>query len=369
MQVIDAVAKRELGSRDRVNQALADDVAALSQLYTRARDQLHEQAHPLAARLRFFLPRDMPKVQGALRELDHAGCLPQSSTWKVLDLGAGLGTTTLGIADFAHGRGIDTLEVTAVERDAASLRLFRALAEECRHNPNRPDVPSIELDARTGDLRDLPNRSVSGPWDLIVVGLALNELWRDASDCIARRAAWLKRLRSTLTDNGSLIVIEPALRDVSRNLHRVCAHLESHNIPAFSPSTHTLPCPLLRRERDWCHEQDSSSLPDELIPVAKAAGLRFERLTWSALVLRRDGRRLSDGGWRVVGGPLKSKGRCEWHACGVAGHVRVARLDRHKSKPDAFDDVGRGSVLGLPNDVKDGSTNRTDKVPVDVLWR
>ena len=133
LDAIDATATNILGSRDRTGRALVDEVKALSQIYTRERSQLATQADPIAGRLRFFLPRDLPKVEGPLADLSRQGLLPTASTWRVLDLGAGLGTTTFGISAFAKRAGVQSLHVTAVEQDDIGLRILESLARGCGH--------------------------------------------------------------------------------------------------------------------------------------------------------------------------------------------------------------------------------------------
>src|SRR6202044_548425 len=83
----------------------------------------------------------------------------------------------------------------------------------------------------------------------------------------------------------------------------------------------------LARETDWCHEDIDVDLPAWLVPVARAAGLRHEGLTFSYLVLRAPGpgadrlvdhigaspgaRRL-----RVVSNIVRTKGKREAYLCG-----------------------------------------------------
>ena len=59
MDAVDTVA-REVLRQDRTGDALAEAVAELSRVYTRDRRRLRDQEAALAARLRFFLPRDLP---------------------------------------------------------------------------------------------------------------------------------------------------------------------------------------------------------------------------------------------------------------------------------------------------------------------
>lgn len=349
LTTIEDAAPSLLGRFDRRGEALAAEVRALSELYTRRRHALPEAGEALAARLRFFLPRDLPKVWGPLEELGEA--LPRGDTWRVLDLGAGLGTTTFGVASFARDR---RLRVTAYERDAASIDVFESLAKAAQ----RADlIGPFTLETHRADLASLDPEGLPKA-DLILVGLALNELF-DA-DHLDDAEAWLRALIGRLNQGGSLIVLEPALRETARSLQRLRDRLTEH---VYAPCLRAGDCPLLRRERDWCHAQREGELPPRLATIAKAAGLRWSRPTYAYLTLRADGARLGGFGdpraLRIVGGPVASKGKTEWDGCGEAGLVRLRRLDRERGPAnEALDGAGRGVRLRLDEAPADGANVR-----------
>src|SRR5690606_37209314 len=87
---IDRVAKRHLRERDATGPALADAVRDLSTVYTRERTHLghgDRRSEAAAARLRFFLERDMLKVFRPVIDLHGQGILPTDPELRVLDLG------------------------------------------------------------------------------------------------------------------------------------------------------------------------------------------------------------------------------------------------------------------------------------------
>ena len=354
--LIERLAPHLLGPGDRTGEALAAEVRRVSELYTRERRAIDAAATAHAARLRFFLPRDLAKVLGPLEELGEA--LPEGPTWRVIDVGAGLGTTSLGVAAAAKARGAERVEVVALERDAAALDVFAALA---RGAEEAGLAAPIALDARPADLGDgLPGDL--GEADLVVMGLALNELDRDLAEeaRLDAHEALLGRLLDRLAPGGALVVLEPALRETSRHLQRLRARLEPR---VFAPCLRGGECPLLRRERDWCHAAAPVELPPALAKIARAAGLRGERLTYAYLTLRRDGRRLAGYGdpsaLRIVGGPIESKGKTEWDACGPAGLVRLRRLDRERGVHDAaLDGALRGRRIRAEAPLEDGAALR-----------
>jgi ribosomal protein RSM22 (predicted rRNA methylase) len=351
------VAQAFLGPSDATGNALSERVAQLSRVYTKERDAIgtaRTGRSATAARLRFFLPRDMPKVGPPLSELVALDALPKRPRLRVLDLGAGMGATTFGVALLARTQGVaDNLDVLAVDADNDGLAIMERLAQHAYDD----GLARIELRTRTMDLEHLDLRALDGPYDLILLGFVLNELFagRPADEAVTQGAALLARLSGLLTDNGSMLVLEPALRPTSRALHRVRDQLAASSGPpfVFAPCTHARPCPMLGRERDWCHEDVDFALVAPLATVARSAGLRAERLTFSYLTLRRDARSIGELAQghgvplrRVVSAPMPTKGKLEMLVCGQDGMPRLMRLDRHHTENNAaLDQVRRGDLV------------------------
>lgn len=371
LSAIDAVARSTLGRADLAQNALIPEVAQLSAAYTRDRGTARalldapRTAGALAARLRFFLPRDLAKIGGPLEELRLAGALPGAviegaRRVRVLDVGSGLGATCLGAATYFKTRGLAHagLEVDALDSDARALTVLTALAKET--HGGRLGKVAVPTEVRTQTL-DVTNDAAlpRTRYDLIFVGFALNELFvtLPPADAVARRAAWLVALSERLSDDGALVVLEPALRDTSRALQAVRDVLAARTEAPFiaAPCLRSGPCPMLLGERDWCHASLPLALPGRVAELARGAGLRFEGLRYSYLVLRRqrgtmDARLREARGvaLRLVGDALASKGKVEVFACGEPGLVRLMRLGREESDANAdFGDAVRGDVLAV----------------------
>jgi SAM-dependent methyltransferase len=338
-------------------------VAIVSDAYNRERETLlgvtTSSSDGLQARLRFYLPRDSAKILSPLGELARAGLLPKRR-WRVLDLGAGLGTTTLGAARVAGHLGVPGLDVLALDRDARALDAFVELAKE----HEALGVAPITLNARALDVTRLSDLR-EGPFDLVLAGLVLNELDLETRHRVIESVAPL------LAPDGAFVILEPALREITRGLHvlrdRIDADasaraalaesattaLSSWNV--FAPCLRRGPCPMLETERDWCHEDEPFALPPKLAAVARDASLRFERLTYAYLTLRKDGQTLrqlvGEDARRVVSMPLVSKGKRELLVCDDAGRTLLRRLDREASEANAdFGDSYRGDVLRVSLD-------------------
>jgi hypothetical protein len=109
------------------------------------------------------------------------------------------------------------------------------------------------------------------------------------------------------------------------------------------------------------------------VPLARAAGLRFQGLTFSYLVLRRDGQNLTASlpptsapqlRLRVISERIVTKGKSELFACTEAAErIRLRRLDRDRSDESAaWDELGRGDVAILTNP-------EAGKAPIDDRGR
>jgi hypothetical protein len=232
---------------------------------------------------------------------------------RVLDLGAGTGAA----GDLICERGADAVEVVAVDRVAA-----------------RPGVV-------VADLRQKGRPpGVEGRFDLIVAAHLLNELAATV-DLAGRAAVVFWWARELLAEDGLLIVVEPALRETSRDLLEIRDRLIPAGFFVVAPCLLQGPCPALARDRDWCH----ASAPWEPEEAARRAGQ--SRVDYSYLVLSRSGepsteRRL----FRVVSDPIIEKGRLKIWGCGPAGRHPLVRLDRDRSPANAdFDQAARGDLL------------------------
>ena len=319
-----------------------DAVASLSDLYnTLARVAFGLPDRLAAAQLGFFLPRDVPKAAAAVTSLIDAERVPDRPL-RLLDLGAGMGTMTLGVARALRAAGVRSpVHATLLDRDPDALSIAAWLAGL---------IPGLSVETGPGDGTAVP---LGERYDLVLVGHALAGLDADAPEAervsrqVGRITGWLNDL---VADDGALVLVASASREPTRHLHRVHDGLLAAGRRPFSPCTHAGACPMLARDGDWCHERLDVPLPAWLAPIARAARLRSEGSTFSHLVLTADN--AGSGGLRVVSEPLPSKGRHDLWLCGEfpdgPGRKKVGRLDRHASPANAlFPSLSRGDAVTL----------------------
>jgi SAM-dependent methyltransferase len=376
---LDALALERGWPTSRDPARLSAQVAKLSAAYN-ARDlgPLRSK-EALSARLGFSFARDVPKAAGAVRELVATGNLsvPAGRALRVLDLGAGLGASTWGLwsalsqaAPEARGR----IDSVCVDDDASALSVASAIATA------RRGIGALEVNIEPVLAKVTRGaREAQGSFDVVVLGQVLSELVPEA----AAQADLVRSALDRAAPDGSVVIIEPALRDRTRGLHALRDALLAEAGGAapcvFAPCLHAAPCPALAAEGAWCHEDLDVDLPAWLAPIAAQAGLRWQGLTFSYLVLRKDGRSLRGpipGSLvRLVSGPIVTKGKHEAFVCGdlvaagvpATGRAKIRLLDRDARPANAaWQRASRGDLVRCdpPLDAAGARVGRDDRVAV-----
>ncbi len=365
--ILDAVLRRRGAPVTADVDALAPRLIELSRAYNAGLAGDGARAViPLDARIAFSFARDVPKGAGAIRELVLSGALslPADRPLRIVDLGAGLGAMTWGIARalMTTAGASPPIDALLVDEDADALGAAEAIAREAAAHPG-PHVPALTVRARKE--RILAGMSLPEA-DVVVLGQVLSELdvAMDPKERVAKHATLVSDLLGrVVAPDGALVIVEPALKGRTRHLHAVRDALVDRGTTVFAPCLHAKHCPVLAAEGDWCHEDLPVDLPPWAVPLARAAGLRWQGLTFSYLVLRRDERRLvaelehrdeaSRVHLRVISELLRSKGKAEVFACTAAGaRLRMRRLDRDARDEgpgamatQAWSHLGRGDVV------------------------
>jgi ribosomal protein RSM22 (predicted rRNA methylase) len=368
--ILDAIAARA-GVPDA---EVIEGVRRLSTLFTVGRQQLGQDYLANAAMRRayllYFMPVNIAKVASVLAELPSFPLGPL----RVLDLGAGSGAASLAFLQHLSSSGADVpirTEVLAIDRNRDALRDAEAVWAAVAGSG-----PALRFHAQALDLERAGNRA---PWkgntfDLILVVNVLNELFRDARDPLTRRVKLLAQLLDSLGPNGTLIVIEPALRVTTRALHQVRDWLVAEGkANVYSPCLHERPCPALLHPDDWCHEERSWTAPSWVQDIDRQVGFIKDALKFSYVVLRKDVRTIVERApdlHRVVSERLVMKGEQRVWLCNETGRQLVGRLDKDRSEQNAeFDQWDRGVIVSLSDIDRQGAVGRVRKTAVAKMIR
>ena len=285
----------------------------------------------LGAYLLFYWPVSYLQARGVLSELPRR---PRSA----LDLGSGPGPVAFAALDAGAA------EVVAADRSARALAAARRLATEMGE-----PLATREWDPqRRGDLAGLAG---GRKLDLVTMGHVVNELFQ-GEGAAAKRAGLIEQALDLLAPGGSLVVIEPALRETSRALLEVRDLLVSRGVAVRAPCLFRGACPALVRPTDWCHAERPVDPPPLVDEIGRRAGLRKEAVKMSYLVLapKGEGFREPPPGlvFRIVSEPLPSKGRLRYMGCGPEGRKGLALQEKDVTQRNrAFEHLLRGDVVEI----------------------
>ena len=264
------------------------------------------------AYVHYYLPVNAEKVRRILKELEAYA--PGRPKPRVLDFGCGPGTAA--IAALQHGPVADLTLVDVVDEALDDARFF------CRKLGVEPRV-----------MHDVPREQ----FDLI---LAANVF-----------AEHLAPLEERLTDDGYLVVVEPALKETTQKLQRWRDQAVERGFKIAAPCIGRPTCPMLERDDLWCHQDVPWPRPGPVAEIDRRLGLNKESLKYSYMVVTRKGRTLADltGDVRVVSNLHKEKGKAWGWVCGRQGPLcRAEVLTRHRSETTAdFFHADRGHVLKM----------------------
>ena len=361
--------------------SLTEKIAVLSNLFTRERVGISTRYldNPAlgAGYAAYFLPVNFAKIQILLSELPNDWA--DRSAISVLDIGAGPGTASLAVLDWLSGRprvNPTVLNVTALDHSKSALmeatRLWNNYGPGTLVGPAKltTSVEQIETIGRQ-DLSQITRKQA--PYDLIIIANCLNELFQDSADSDAQRATLLERVLSVLKPDGTLMVVEPALRSTARALHQVRDRLLAQGLcTVYSPCLHEKPCPALIKVDDWCHEERAWDPPEWISAFDRDVGLIKDALKFSYVLLRKDGRVIvprSPNVYRVVSDLRIFKGEKRAWLCNELGRSEVGRQDRLATSSNrAFDSWHRGAVVQIDRIVRKergGKLSELGRIPDD----
>ena len=343
-----------------------EGVRRLSALFTTRRDG--RLADYLADRdlrrayLLYFFPVNYAKVADLLREMPALPVRPL----RILDVGSGPGTASLAVLDHLarlgqpghHGS-----EVIAVDRNRQALQEAEALWTLLSGGRAEKQVYAFRARHADAERADAQAPWKQGPFDLVILANSLNELHCSAVDPVADRVTLLESLLKALAPDGTLMVIEPALRETTRALHHVRDRLVAEG-PAtvYSPCLHERPCPALVREGDWCHEERPWTSPVVIQEIDRAVGFIKDALKFSYLLLRKDGLTIAKREpdvYRVVSEVMVMKGDRRAWLCNQEGRPLVGRLEKARSEANAaFDRWHRGAIVRVDQIERSGAVGR-----------
>ena len=251
---------------------LRERLVSLKDAYFEQREVDYDELTALAYAI-YHLPDTYAATQYVLAALAREGRLP--SRLRVLDVGAGTGGPALGLADLLPDDVL--VEYHAVEPSDNADVLERMLDETGRNvhtTVHRERAEEFDPD---------------GEFDLLLFANVLNEL--------ADPAAVLRRYRSALASDGSLVAIEPADRNTATGLRRIERAVENE-YTIYAPTCRLWPGKTPESDCWSFDRKPALDVPPFQRRLESAAGDRFDTgafenvdVQYAFSILRIDGDR------------------------------------------------------------------------------
>jgi SAM-dependent methyltransferase len=308
-----------------------------------------EDSDQLGAYLLYYWPISYIQISLALAELSLR---PR----RLLDLGSGPGPAAFAVFDSDVGLAMS--EIVLADSSPAALRFADRLFE-ARNTGPAARRPAPEIRRRVLDLESV-EALPEGPFDLVILGHCLNELWRDHPDRGHLRLRLLERAAELLSHEGALLVLEPATLAASREALSLRDALAERGFGILGPCPGSYPCPAIAAGPDRsCHAEAPWAPIEPLASLAAKAGLdrRSVKCTWFAA--SKGGARPAEltasvsaadiARGRVVSDSMLNKaGRLRYFVCSDGALRSVsARRDDPLAAAAGFPGLARGDWIRL----------------------
>ena len=241
----------------------------------------------------------------------------------VLDLGAGSGAA--GLASAKSG----SKKVVLVDQSKKSLADANQIGSKL--------FPNVNWVLKNGDAVKL---NLKEKFNCIIAANFLNEIPK-----IKRFRIITNHLNNSLEEDGCMILIEPALRFVTRDLMHLRNELAKAGYNIVAPCLHQRPCPMLKmNNRDWCHMYLNWKQPSIIKNMDKIIKRNHRYLKFSYLIISRIKHETTKNKALIVSSPLISKGKTELLACSSCGKLERLK-ELHRSKNQRLRGLNRGDII------------------------
>jgi ribosomal protein RSM22 (predicted rRNA methylase) len=314
-----------------------------------------DQQRILQSYLLYYWPVSFYEVSALLHELRTRAMLPNIHS--VLDLGSGPGPASFAAQTFGAKRA------SLVDKSKHALAAASAIATK-----GRVKGLNLEIIEHCAEIEDFcaPNGE---SYDLIIATNSINELWPDSPNGILKRRDLVLKFLPNLQPEGIIVIVEPSAHYTSIPLLELrdsllAADLDGISLACVGPCPHSLPCPMLGKEKKPCFSEWKWNLPPLVRELADCAGLDRDSLKASWVALKKhekqekDKEALQDNkivpfgssglSGRIVSEPMLNKaGRVRYILCtngGLRATISALRYDPMAENLGFFG-LGRGDLI------------------------
>ena len=242
----------------------------------------YSKGYSVLGYLAYHFPVYFMQTERLLAMLARDGLLRDSMT--ILDVGTGPGVVPLASADFWSRLDHAKATVHSLDRSEEHIEAFMFLRERCTAKGGDVSIkPPVKTDIRDPDMAKIP-----GKIDLLVFSNVLNEI-TDATP--ENRANLVMRFAERLSQDGSILIVEPAEETTSTGLRVLSIHLKKRGLTIHSPCTF-LWGTNCTPDRCWSFTIADSIRPTRVMETLATGNESFRYVNtdikYSYVVLRKD---------------------------------------------------------------------------------
>ncbi len=327
----------ERGFKKKIEE-LRETLFQLSEIFIHKRASVKEEFDEKfeKAYLAFFSPLSYLKTLCVLRETFTF--LSVKKNMRILDVGAGQGAGSFAGFEVIKELGERPSEIVCIDRRSPSYNILEGL--------NLPHQYKIM------DVEDFGIRKM-GNFDLILIINSLTEAFGFNIEFL-----WIKIsliFDQLLSENGILVIIEPALKDSTRCLMKIrdIFFKERQEGSIIAPCILIRECPMLKvsTRNEWCHFSLRWEPVRFMELINRELGREIEHPRFSYLTIFKGKFSFPENyleGGRVVSNLRMEKGKKRFYLCKKERYLCFERLERDASpKNQPIDEISRGDIVKI----------------------
>lgn len=222
---------------------------------------------------------------------------------KILEIGSGPAPGTIAICDKLREKNPNAkIEITLLDSSKNALETAKKIIQS--------DFKNVEIKTQVCNLESISNEKLiinNSQFSIILMSHVLNELWKTDNKKIEKRINFLKNVKNFLSENGVLILNEPAVLESSRNLIKVrdeilnneefselslispCQNVVSTRVckNSLGSTTKKIVCPCLLSENQTCHAEKLWKPNEPILSLAKGAKLDRQSVKMTYFVFQK----------------------------------------------------------------------------------
>ncbi|MBP1908423.1 small ribosomal subunit Rsm22 family protein [Methanolobus bombayensis] len=242
----------------------------------------YEKGYSILGYLAYQFPVYFVQFQYLFYEMAKDGLL--KTRIKILDVGSGPGTIPLAIIDIYNRLEDYRAEIHSVEIFDENIEAYNFLVPEYASFKSNVTVEEpIRNDISKLDIENLPDKI-----DLMVFSNVLNEV-KDLN--LREKTELIIKMSEKLTENGSIIIIEPADKVNSTGMRRLSIELKKKGLKIYSPCTFLWSGECTLKDC-WSFEHKKDIKPTRLMEALSQCDEPYRYINtdikYSYVILRKD---------------------------------------------------------------------------------